>query len=112
MLVMYTVSGCPAARRVKQYLKEHELPFEERNIYRVLLDAEATMEMLSALPHIKPAEDAALYYAANPSALPKPFFVCEDSGLKVHLEELCVRHCNQECTHWNICGRVFKGEVR
>ena len=110
MLVMYTVSGCPAVRRAKQYLKEHDLPFEERSIYRVLLDHEATLEMLSSVPEIRPADDAAAYYAANPSALPKPVLVCDDGNLKVHLEELCARHCNQECIHWNMCGRVFKGE--
>lgn len=109
MMLLYTVPGCPAVRRVKQYLKEHEVSFEEKNLYCVLLDREETLKMLACFPQKLPAEQAAAYYAANPSALPKPIIVCDDQELCSHLEELSTRHCNADCTKWQICGQIGKG---
>ena len=109
MLLMYTVPGCPAARRVKQFLKEHSLPFEERNLYRTLLEQDTAQELLDHL-HSMYKDEAYAYDVSSPSALPKPLIICSDESLKEHLEELRLRHCSAECSRWNICGRIFKGE--
>ena len=41
MIVIYTSPGCASCRKVKQWLKERNLPFIEKNIFKTLLnDAE------------------------------------------------------------------------
>lgn len=38
MIVIYTSPGCASCRKVKAWLKEHNLPFVEKNIFNVLLN--------------------------------------------------------------------------
>ena len=41
MIVVYTSPGCASCRKVKQWLKERDLPFIEKNIFKTILnDAE------------------------------------------------------------------------
>lgn len=38
MIVVYTSSGCASCRKVKNWLKERNLPFVEKNIFTTLLN--------------------------------------------------------------------------
>ncbi len=38
MIVIYTSPGCASCRKVKGWLKDHQLPFIEKNIFTTLLD--------------------------------------------------------------------------
>ncbi len=38
MIVVYTSPGCASCRKVKQWLKDRELPFIEKNIFKTLLN--------------------------------------------------------------------------
>ena len=38
MIVVYTSPGCASCRKVKQWLKDRNLPFIEKNIFKTLLN--------------------------------------------------------------------------
>ena len=38
MIVVYTSPGCASCRKVKQWLKDRDLPFVEKNIFKTLLN--------------------------------------------------------------------------
>ncbi len=38
MLVIYTSPGCASCRKAKQWLKDHEMPFVEKNIFSTILN--------------------------------------------------------------------------
>lgn len=38
MLVVYTSPGCASCRKAKQWLKDHEMPFVEKNIFSTILN--------------------------------------------------------------------------
>ena len=38
MIVVYTSPGCSSCRKVKQWLKDRNLPFIEKNIFKTLLN--------------------------------------------------------------------------
>lgn len=46
MIVVYTSPGCASCRKVKQWLKDRDLPFVEKNIFRVLLNDEEIKHLL------------------------------------------------------------------
>lgn len=46
MIVVYTSPGCASCRKVKQWLKDRNLPFTEKNIFKTLLDEEEIRYLL------------------------------------------------------------------
>ena len=40
MIILYTSPGCASCRKAKQWLKEQEMPFVEKNIFNTLLKEE------------------------------------------------------------------------
>lgn len=46
MIVVYTSPGCASCRKVKQWLKDRNLPFVEKNIFKTLLDDEEIRYLL------------------------------------------------------------------
>lgn len=47
MIVVYTSPGCASCRKVKAWLKEHELKYKEKNIFTTLLNKEEVKYLLS-----------------------------------------------------------------
>ena len=47
MIVLYTSPGCSSCRKVKQWLKDHDLEYTEKNIFKTLLDKEEIKYLLS-----------------------------------------------------------------
>lgn len=46
MIVVYTSPGCASCRKVKQWLKDRNLPFIEKNIFKTLLNDEEIKHLL------------------------------------------------------------------
>jgi regulatory protein spx len=46
MIVIYTSPGCASCRKVKQWLKEHNLSYLEKNIFKVLLNDDEIKHLL------------------------------------------------------------------
>lgn len=46
MIVVYTSPGCASCRKVKQWLKDRNLPFIEKNIFKVLLNDDEIKHLL------------------------------------------------------------------
>ena len=46
MIVVYTSPGCASCRKVKQWLKERELQYEEKNIFTSILKENEIKELL------------------------------------------------------------------
>ncbi|MCF0116387.1 MAG: transcriptional regulator Spx [Erysipelotrichaceae bacterium] len=46
MIIVYTSPGCASCRKVKQWLKDKELPFIEKNIFTTLLDVKEIKHLL------------------------------------------------------------------
>ena len=47
MIVVYTSPGCSSCRKVKSWLKEHNLNFKEKNIFTTLLNKDEIKYLLS-----------------------------------------------------------------
>lgn len=47
MIVVYTSPGCASCRKVKQWLKDRNLPFIEKNIFKTLLNDNEIKHLLS-----------------------------------------------------------------
>ena len=47
MIVVYTSPGCSSCRKVKAWLKEHDLKYKEKNIFTTLLNKEEIKYLLS-----------------------------------------------------------------
>lgn len=47
MIVIYTSPGCASCRKVRTWLKEHELEFVEKNIYNTMLNEKEIKYLLS-----------------------------------------------------------------
>ena len=46
MIVVYTSPGCASCRKVKQWLKDHNLEYIEKNIFKTLLNDNAIRHLL------------------------------------------------------------------
>ena len=46
MIVVYTSPGCASCRKVKQWLKDRDLPYEEKNIFTSILREDEIKELL------------------------------------------------------------------
>lgn len=46
MIFLYTTPSCTSCRKSKAWLKEHDLPFKERNMFAEPLSAQELMEIL------------------------------------------------------------------
>lgn len=47
MIVLYTSPGCSSCRKVKQWLKDHELQYTEKNIFKTMLNKDEIKYLLS-----------------------------------------------------------------
>ena len=46
MIVIYTSPGCAGCRKLKQWLKDREIEYKEKNIFKVLLSPEEIKYLL------------------------------------------------------------------
>ncbi len=100
MIVIYTSPGCASCRKVKTWLKEHQIKFIEKNIFNVLLNKNEVKYLLSRSENgtddiiskrskiihenkididSMSIEDLVDFIIANPSILRRPIILNEDN---------------------------------
>ena len=47
MIILYTSPGCASCRKAKQWLKDNQLPFVEKNIFTTMLKEDEIKYLLS-----------------------------------------------------------------
>ncbi len=47
MIVLYTSPGCSSCRKVKQWMKDHNLEYTEKNIFKTILDKDEIKYLLT-----------------------------------------------------------------
>lgn len=47
MVILYTTPGCASCRKAKQWLKDNQIEFKEKNLFNTLLDADEIKYILS-----------------------------------------------------------------
>lgn len=107
MIVIYTSHGCASCRKVKNWLKEHEIKYIEKNIFNTLLNDKEIKYLLSRtengtddliskrskiirdsnidLDNIS-VDDLCHFIANNPSVLRRPIII-SDKNMQVGYDE-------------------------
>ena len=119
MIVVYTSPGCASCRKVKQWLKDRNLPFTEKNIFKTLLDEEEIRYLLmrcgGVLCSVVPQE-VIRFIRENPSVLKRPIILNEKSfqvgydseeiGVFIpqELRRIAYSSCSATCPNYLGCG--------
>lgn len=134
MVILYTSPGCASCRKAKQWLKEKNVNYLERNIFTSLLKEDeikyllqrsenGTEDIIStrskAFSHLKKkVEDLSVKELVtivrdNPSILKRPIMVSEESFVVGYdddeitaLRSVVKQACNPECVNYEFCGKV------
>ena len=107
MIVVYTSPGCASCRKVKTWLKERDLPFIEKNIFKTLLNdneikhllmrtENGTDDIISKRSKViqenkididsMTTDEVIAFIKQNPSVLKRPIIVSE-TGFQVGYDE-------------------------
>ena len=107
MIVVYTSPGCASCRKVKAWLKERDLPFIEKNIFKTLLNdneikhllmrtENGTDDIISKRSKViqenrididsMTTDEVIAFIKQNPSVLKRPIIVSE-TGFQVGYDE-------------------------
>ena len=135
MIVVYTSPGCASCRKVKNYLKDNNLEFIEKNIFNTLLNKDEIKYLLSRTENgtddiiskrskiIQESDidiesmsvnDLCDFIVQNPSILKRPIII-DDRNMQVGYDvaELeifnqlkAVSGCDKKCPHYSICGEL------
>lgn len=133
MIVIYTSPGCASCRKVKQYLKDRELKFIEKNIFKTLLNEKeikylisrtenGTDDLISKRSKIvqennydidkMSVNELCKFICDNPSILKRPIII-DDKNLQIGFDEeeievfnkiRQIARCDMSCSHYNTCG--------
>lgn len=137
MIVVYTSPGCASCRRVKKYLKDHNLKYIEKNIFKTLLNYEeikylisrtdnGTDDIISKRSKIiqenkidvdnLSINELCHFISNNPSILRRPIII-DDNNIQIgyDAEEIeifnklrNISKCDIECSHYKTCGLLRK----
>ena len=107
MIVVYTAHGCASCRKVKNWLKENNIDYIEKNIFTTLLDTDeikyllkrsenGTDDIISKRSKIiqdldidldsLPTDELCNFIVENPSVLKRPIIISE-SNMQVGYDE-------------------------
>lgn len=133
MIVIYTAPGCSSCRKAKTYLKENEIKFKEKNIFKTLLNENeikylisrtenGTDDLISKRSRIMrdnnfsidnmSLDDLCKFIVNNPSVLKRPIII-DDKNLQVGFDEeeievfnriKRIAKCDPNCSHYATCG--------
>ena len=139
MIVIYTSPGCASCRKVKTYLKDNELEYKEKNIFKTLLNEKeikylisrtenGTEDLISKRSKIiqdnnfdidkMTIDELCKFIVDNPSILKRPIII-DDKNLQVGFDEeeiaifnkiKSMRKCDKNCVHYETCG-CLKEEI-
>ena len=135
MIVVYTAPGCASCRKVKNYLKDKELVFKEKNIFNTLLNDKEIKYLISRTENgtddliskrSKIIQENAVdidsmsvnelcnYIVNNPSILRRPIII-DDKNMQIGYDEEeievfnklnSLRSCDEKCPHYETCGKL------
>lgn len=135
MIVLYTSPGCSSCRKVKTYLKDNNIAFIEKNIFKVLLNDEEIKYLISRTLNgtddlisknskiIKNSnlniDDMSInelceYIINNPSILKRPIIIddknmligYDDEEIEVFNKLRNIAKCDLSCSHYKTCGQL------
>lgn len=135
MIVIYTSPGCASCRKVKNYMKENNLKYIEKNIFKTLLNEKeikylisrtenGTDDLISKRSKIiqeknydldsMSVDELCKFIVDNPSVLKRPIII-DDRNLQVGFDEeeietfnkiKSIGRCELTCSHYNTCGFI------
>lgn len=126
MIVLFTSPGCNASRKVKNILKDKEIDYIEKNVYKVLLNKNETVELIaiykdhlndlvcfndSSIFKSNSIDDIYKYIINNPSMLNRPIIMEDEIDIdnKDYINELKKSiKCDRKCPHYEVCGALRK----
>lgn len=133
MIVVYTSPGCASCRKVKTYLKDREIKYIEKNIFKTLLNEKeikylisrtdnGTEDIISKRSRIfqegnydidgMSLDNLCKFICENPSVLKRPIII-DDRNLQVGFDEEEIEvfnkvkkigQCDKTCSHYANCG--------
>lgn len=126
MIVLYSSPGCNASRKVKNILKDREIDYIEKNIYKVLLNEKEIKDLLTVykdclnelvcMNSIEIGKENTLnevykYLVSNPSMINRPIILDNEdnkNSLEIINELKKTIKCDKKCPHYEVCGALRK----
>lgn len=138
MIVIYTSPGCSSCRKVRSFLKNNNLAFIEKNIFKTLLDENEIKYLLSRTENgsddliskrskiirennvdidSMTLTQLCNFVSNNPSVLKRPIIIDQDNlqtGYDDEEIEIFAKiknlssSCDENCSHYKICGQLRK----
>lgn len=139
MIILYTSPGCASCRKAKQWLKDNNIEFVEKNLFTSILNKDEIKYILSRCPNgtediisvrskafmalKKDIDDFSInelveLIQKNPSILKRPIMISKQnlvvgydsdeitSMMPVELRNIISNSCSDECTSFELCGKV------
>lgn len=133
MIVIYTSPGCASCRKVKSYMKDNNLKYIEKNIFKTLLNEKeikylisrtdnGTDDLISKRSKIvqennydidsMSIDQLCKFIVDNPSILRRPIII-DDKNLQIGFDEEEIEifnkikgmgRCDKSCSHYKTCG--------
>lgn len=131
MIVLCTFPGCNSSKKAKNWLKDKEIEFVEKNIYKVLLDENEFNKLFSSLEKNELVNISSKYLKDNnidimtfnvtdlyrliknnPSLLKKPIILSDKNNNILDDDNICmlktIIKCDNNCSHFDCCGALNK----
>lgn len=139
MIVIYTSPGCASCRKVKTFMKDREIKYIEKNIFKTLLNEKeikylisrtdnGTEDIISKRSRIfqegnydletMSLDELCKFVCDNPSVLKRPIII-DDKNLQVGFDEEEIEvfnkikrigQCDKTCSHYPNCG-ILREEI-
>ena len=127
MVILYTSPGCASCRKAKQWLKDNQIEFIEKNIFTSLLKESeikyllsrcenGTEDIISVRSKVFQKELVSLIQE-NPSILKRPILLSEKSlvvgydddeittMMPAQLRTVVDNACTDACPNYSVCGK-------
>ena len=133
MIVIYTSPGCASCRKVKAYMKDNNLKYIEKNIFKTLLDEKeikylisrtdnGTEDLISKRSRIIQENNYSIddmsvnelckFIVENPSVLKRPIIIdnknllvgFDEEEIEVFKKLKQIGKCDPNCSHYKNCG--------
>ena len=135
MIVIYTSPGCASCRKVRNYMKDNNLQYIEKNIFNTLLNDKeikyllsrtenGTDDLISKRSKIiqennididgMTISDLCTFVVNNPSILKRPIIIdsnnlqigYDDEEIEVFNKIKSLAKCDKDCPHYKTCGAL------
>jgi len=137
MIVIYTSPGCASCRKVRKFMKEHELEYVEKNIFNTLLNEKEIKYLLSRTDNgtddiiskrskiiqenkvdidSMSINELTKFIVDNPSILKRPIII-DDKNMQIGYDQEEIEAfkrfrerlcCDENCPHFDTCGDFRK----